>query len=348
MMLSPFSLRVRGVAVLSLSWLCVMAMSVQSFTTSGGTGPVRRWSTSDLRMADHDRVTRRDFWSTGVCVLGGTGVVASSLPQSAGAGIDVRGLSVEGGGAGNLAGQVKEIERNREPVPTPLARLQTSLAADNVLIPGAATNVKRVSSGPPVVRRTGPAGLLSVFADTLVDENNKFVNVNFEFPSDWLQLDRVLGGIQYVDQRNGDKLYVLRAPAPPTTTTTTEDGSTTTSTPIPKAWYGDVLFNPTDGAIARSGNVVDEYRVSSATTVPQIQSRGSRAVSVDTRRLTVKYATVTGNGYRVERRALVSATEINGTVYMMVTSSNAVKFDAKGKERDTVESIIDSFRIQEA
>jgi hypothetical protein len=59
----------------------------------------------------------------------------------------------------------------------------------------------------------------------------------------------------------------------------------------------------------------------------------------------MKYATVTGNGLRVERRALVDAYQVGRDIYMLMTSSNAVKFDKKGIERDTVEAICDSFRV---
>ena len=44
------------------------------------------------------------------------------------------------------------------------------------------------------------------------------------------------------------------------------------------------------------------------------------------RRLILKYDTVTGSGVQtVERRGLVEAYELEGDVYMMLTTSNAVK-----------------------
>jgi len=148
------------------------------------------------------------------------------------------------------------------------------------------------------------------------------VTVEFEFPSDWLQLDKLSGGIQYVDQRNGDKLYVLTVALP--------EGETLES--ASKLFFADAIFD-SEGAIVRSGSTVDEYKVGR-----------SEIVSINRRRLTMKYATVTGNGLRVERRGLVDAQAINGQVYMLMTSSNAAKFEAKGRERETVEAIVDSFR----
>jgi hypothetical protein len=50
--------------------------------------------------------------------------------------------------------------------------------------------------------------------DRLASVTAKAVPVEFEFPTDWLQLDRSLGGIQYMDQRNGDKLYGFRVSLP--------------------------------------------------------------------------------------------------------------------------------------
>lgn len=283
--------------------------------------------------SDSSATSRRLFLSTSVLA---TTLTTVTPKNAAFAGIDVSGIRLEGGG--DLASQVKQQQLASSP--PPVSRAPPSLPTLDGPVAGAATNVRRVSGTPKLIK-TGSLGTLYKYEDTLVaiNDSRRFLYVSFEFPSDWLQLDRILGGIQYVDQRNGDKLYVLNAPLP-------ED---TSLTAVPKAWFGDVIFNPTQGTISKSGNTVDEYRVSSATTVQQIQSCGTNgACSVPTRRLTLKYATVTGNGYRVERRALVSAYEVNGIVYMVVTSSNGVKFDAKGKERETVEAIVDSFRIQEA
>ena len=66
------------------------------------------------------------------------------------------------------------------------------------------------------------------------------------------------------------------------------------------------------------------------------------------RRFKLKYATVTGNGLRVDRRGLVDAYQISGSsdVYLCLTSSNANKFEKGGIERETVEAIVDSFRVE--
>mmetsp|Transcript_16490 Transcript_16490/g.34310 ORF Transcript_16490/g.34310 Transcript_16490/m.34310 type:complete len:132 (-) Transcript_16490:64-459(-) len=120
---------------------------------------------------------------------------------------------------------------------------------------------------------------------------------------------------------------------------------------VSKSWFGDVIFHP-EGDVVRSGVVVDGYRVARSQMVNECSSDGD-SVSDDKcqlqRRLLLKYDTVTGNGVQtVERRGLVDAHQIAGTrdVYMMVTASNAVKFEAKGsRERETVETIVNSFKI---
>ena len=202
----------------------------------------------------------------------------------------------------------------------------------------AATTAFRSSLGlEPKLTKLG-IGALYRYQDQLAapkGSRSRYLYITFEFPSDWLQLDRMLGGIQYVDQRNGDKLYVLRASLPPSETLTT----------VPKQFFGDSIFDP-QGSIVRGGTTVEDYRVVSSSVSSQIVPCPEGACSISRRRLTIKYATVTGSGLRVERRALVDAYEVDSVAYMLVTSSNAVKFEAKGKERETVEAIVDSFRIE--
>jgi len=166
----------------------------------------------------------------------------------------------------------------------------------------------------------------------------EFVSATFEFPSDWLQLDRLTGGLQYVDQRNGDKVYLLNVPLPVGTTLDT----------VPKKFFADAIFD-TRGDIVRTGNPVEDYRISSSSVSSRIapcrdESVRGGACTVSRRRLIAKYTTQTGR-IGVERRSLIDAYEVDGVAYMLMTSSNAVKFEAKGAERDTVDAIVDSFRI---
>ena len=134
-----------------------------------------------------------------------------------------------------------------------------------------------------------------------------------------------------MDQRNGDKLYVFRAPLPPETTLAT----------MPKSLIGQYIFD-SNGSLAKSGQTIEDYKVSSS----QIVTECPNQECATRRRFKIKYATVTGNGLRVERRALVDAYQVENDIYMLMTSSNAVKFDKEDSlERETVEKIVNSFRI---
>ena len=162
------------------------------------------------------------------------------------------------------------------------------------------------------------------------------IPISFDFPTDWLQLDKLGGGVQYVDQRNGDKLYVLHAILP--------DGADLKS--VNKQWFADAILSP-EGDIARSGVVAEGGRVSSSKMIVDCNAEDAPKSCMARRRMVLKYDTVTGSGVQtVERRGLVDAYQVGGDVYMMLTTSNAVKFDNKdSKERQTVENIVSSFKV---
>jgi len=176
----------------------------------------------------------------------------------------------------------------------------------------------------------------------------KDIFCSFDFPADWLQLDRFLGGLQYVDQRNGDKLYVLKVKMPEGVENLKE---------VPKVYFGNAIFDP-KGELVRNGNDIEEYKVLSSQMLSSdndgddaggassSSSSSSSSKEIPRRRLKVKYTTLTGNNYAVERKGIVDAYEFGGMVYMLLTGSNAVLFDKKGRERETAEYIADSFRVQ--
>ena len=214
-----------------------------------------------------------------------------------------------------------------------VAHIQSAAADDSGSL--AAAYAYR-SGGLPSLRPLG-LGLLQRYegyVEAPAASSRKQIFITFDFPSDWLQLDKLGGGIQYVDQRNGDKLYVLRAPLP-------EGESLVT---VPKAFFASSIFDPA-GDIVRSGTVIEGGKTSKSTILNECAPADQEGCR-NRRRLILKYDTVTGSGIQtVERRGLVDAYEVDGTAYMLVTSSNAVKFEAKGKERDTVEAICNSFRV---
>lgn len=211
--------------------------------------------------------------------------------------------------------------------------------------PVATFALRRAGALPPSLTNLPPlkTGLFVRFGEQLLYSDNgsrtpgKDVFASFDFPSDWLQLDRIMGGVQYVDQRNGDKLYVLKVPMP--------DGVGQLKD-VPKDYFGNAIFSP-NGELVRTGNTVEEYKVLSSQMLSNPEEGGgSSSRDPARRRLKVKYTTVTGNNFAVERKGLVDAYEVEGMIYMLMTGSNAVLFDKKGRERDTVEYIVDSFRVQ--
>lgn len=264
----------------------------------------------------------------------------SIAPQTSSAGIDVSGLRVESQSQGNSAiaqqlkaydgsgaSRVQEIKQQAAPAASASSSVVKKTA--DLVDRNAATNAMRYTE--PRISKVGLAGLKSRYEGQIVglEGSSRSLFVSFEFPSDWLQLDKFLGGVQYVDQRNGDKLYLLRASLP--------DGETLET--VPKQWFGDVIFSPNGSIVKQVGNEVDEYKVSKS----QVTTVSGGAPH---RRVLLKFFAVTGNGLRVERRGLADAYQVDNDVYMLVTSSNANKFEAKGAERDTVEAIVDSYRLE--
>ena len=183
--------------------------------------------------------------------------------NNAWAGIDVSGLPREAGGGGGannnaaLASQLrvyvgsgatrfKEVQQQQQQAAMPSTTTSTTTTPT--------TSNGRTAGGEPVVAtwayranpgfnprltRTGPLGNLYQLNDMVeatMGSKRRSIGIQFEFPNDWLQLDRNIGGIQYVDQRNGDKLYVFRASLP--TDTSLED----LPTPF---WELHNLANPT-------------------------------------------------------------------------------------------------------
>ena len=293
------------------------------------------------------KVGRRSFLTSAVLLP------ASTLlqPQPASAGIDVSGLRSDVNSNSVLAEQLKAYDGSASARVRDLKEIApiTKPSASPVAIGAGAANVieeqgptatwlYRASPGfNPRLSRAGILGTNYRYDDQVVAPASSKANslsLTFEFPSDWLQLEKFLGGISYVDQRNGDRLWLLRSKLP--------EGERLAT--IPKAFFGPALFDP-KGTIVKSGGIdIDDYKVSSAVTLSDCPTN----TCATHKRFKIKYATITGNGLRVERRALVDAYEVSpeGDVYMLMTSSNAVKFDAKDSpQRATVESIVDSFSI---
>jgi len=298
----------------------------------------------DLLQTNVKNLKRRNFLASTASLLSLSGF---SFVEKASAAVDLSGVSSSGGGSGGNSLILDQI-RTGGYDGSASSRVQQIRQSESSSNSGSTNIVKQsppeVDNGNAAVNvfvsnaRQGKVGIAKLKtkyeAEVLAPSGSKarYAGVSFEFPSDWLQLDRALGGLQFVDQRNGDKLYVLEATLP--------EGKSLAD--VSKSFFGESVFGDERGAIPRSGNTIDEFKVSYA----KVISDCPEGMCSTRRRALVKYATVTGNGYRVERRALVDAFEVGSGALMIVTSSNAVKFDAKGAERDTVEAIVDSFRVE--
>jgi hypothetical protein len=297
---------------------------------------------------------RRYFRITSTIASAVLGASLGLHPTSATAGVDVTGLPVQAAGdaGASLQSQLKFYESSNSGKANTVSRVG-STGTTEVGDPQVARYALRSTPGltPRVSKQFGVTGPFQTIQDAVLapvsssgsSSGNKYydVPIRYSLPADWLQLDRLAGGIQYVDQRNGDKLYILQATLPPDTSLTT----------VPKAWFGTALFDPQGAVVKTAGNVVEDYKITSSNTmaaqvVSCTSSTTGGACTKERRRLGVKYATVTGNGLRVERRGLIDAYQVDNDVYMLLTSTNANKFQAGGPERDTAEAMADSFRVE--
>jgi hypothetical protein len=355
--------------IVSLVSTSLIVLPVQSFPQMPAVAVASQGRRSSCRSMmkpdqEHDSLSskseqlqgRRSFlWQATASAATGAALLAG-FPRSATAGIDVSGLAGGSKGSdpnlireqlkafdGSGTGRVQQIKDAAAPrLSSTLTTMTPSQEAAKVPDTVATTATRSTLYGA----RTSSASLLTTrYQDSLAATATKNgVPVEFEYPSDWLQLDRALGGIQFVDQRNGDKLYVFRVglPTMPNSSPTDANAPRLTVETVPNQWFGAAIFD-SRGSFVKGGNGdVSEYKVVSS----KVTAKQSEGVT-PRRRLRIKYSTVTGNGYTVERRALVDAYQVGTEVFMLMTSSNAVKFEAKGRERDTVEAIADSFRIGE-
>jgi len=304
-------------------------------------------SSASEQISDHETdVRRRDFfWVT---LTGAASLL--SAPTLASAGIDVSSLRGEGGSStiadqlkaydGSGSRRVEEIRAGAASGSSSNVSKPASASSSGILPPpsapvGIATWALRASE--PTLRKQS-FGTINRYEGQLVSPRGPMargIPVSFEYPSDWLQLDKANGCIQYVDQRNGDKLYLLRVTLPESTTLAN----------VPKSFFASSIFDP-EGSLVKSGGLtVEDYRATGDKLLTEVECPDNACAPH--RRLKLKFATVTGNGLRVERIGLVDAYPVGeNEVYMLLTSSNAIKFQKEGIERETVEAIADSFRIE--
>ena len=166
----------------------------------------------------------------------------------------------------------------------------------------AETGVVRVGDASPLFK----AGQV---LDQLKTSDDGQAEVLFSFPPEWT----LAGGpnLDVRDVKQSDSAFVLAAPIP----------SKTKFEALNDEWFLEVLLDPM-GKFGQYGKCDDRKVVSSAleaTTLPTGQKQSYRKIEL-------KFAPLTYNGNTVERRALISATSVGGTVFMIVAGSLATRF----------------------
>ena len=245
-----------------------------------------------------------------------------ATPDSAFAGIDVSGLPLEGNDALNdLAREVRALDgsaaarvNSLSTTPTPAAALNPTSAPSP---PSPLTSAASYTVCSQPLIKSQPFSTLTRLSTFVSNQQ-----ASFAFPSDWLRLDGATSHITFVDQRNGDKLYLFSARLP-------EGESLST---VNKSWLSKTLFDP-QGDFAKYQAVEDPATLSATEGGPS-------------RSAVLKYATVTANGLRVERRGLLKAFELpKGEVLMLLVGINAVAYKKKEGQVETASSIVESFRV---
>ena len=183
----------------------------------------------------------------------------------------------------------------------------------------AATGVERVATvdSSPLFK---PGEIL----DNLRTANGGVAEVVFIFPPEWI----LSGGpnLDVRDVKQSDSAFVLVAPQP----------KQTPFQKLPDSFFLDVLFDP-QGKYGQYGNCDDRKVVSSGLMSLALPSGGSQSY----RRIDLKFAPLSYNANTVERRALISATSVGGSVFILVAGSLATRFKTM---RESLSEVQGSFR----
>jgi len=183
---------------------------------------------------------------------------------------------------------------------------------------------KRAATG---VERTGtvenPLFKPGQILDELQSPSAGPVSIAFSFPETWAFAKGP--NLDVRDVRTSDSAFLIVAPLPADARSLRELSDT---------FYTDALFDPA-GKYGAYGSV-DDARFVSAETIDLSDSRGGRQPY---RRLSLKFSPLTYNQNTVERRALISATEVGGAVYIFVAGCLATRYKkAEGDLRGVQES----------
>lgn len=179
-----------------------------------------------------------------------------------------------------------------------------------------ALNRPRAETG---VKRTGsvenPLFAAGQILDEVRSEDGTSVAVSFSFPEEW-----TLAGGPNLDVRDvakSDSAFLLSAPLP----------SGASLERLPVSFFEDMLYDRAGKYGAYGG--VDERAVLSAEVVSRALPTGG---TQPYRLLSLKFAPLTFNSNVVERRALVSATAVGGSVFMLSCGCQATRFKKAAAE----------------
>ena len=127
--------------------------------------------------------------------------------------------------------------------------------------------------------------------------------------------------------KNSDSAFVLAAPLP----------AKTSFDKLSDEFFLEVLLDPA-GKFGQFGKCDDRKVVSSSVEALTLPTGGKQSY----RRMGIKFAPLTYNGNTVERRALISATAVGGSVFMLVAGSLATRYK---KLQPDLQEVQGSFRV---
>ena len=211
-----------------------------------------------------------------------------------------------------------------EPSPEMLGGLKTGTGRSlNALIKmRSETGIERTGSFPNAL--VAPGQLL----DEVFTATRRPASIAFSFPEAW-RLDRG-PNMDVRNVRESDSAFLLATPLPASVGGSVER--------LADDFFLDVLFDPA-GKYGAYGKVEDRKVLSSSVQLINLPSGGTQPY----RRIALKFAPLTYNGNVVERRALLSATAVGGTVFIMAAGSLATRYK---KMEPELLAIQESFRAQ--
>lgn len=182
----------------------------------------------------------------------------------------------------------------------------------------------RAETGVERLVDTSPLFKAGQILDNLRTADGGVAEIAFSFPEAWT----LAGGpnLDVRDVRQSDSAFVLVAKQP-------------AKTPFEKLnddFFLDVIFDPA-GKYGQYGKCDDRTVKKSTLEQLTLPSGGKQPY----RRIDLKFAPLSYNANTVERRALISATSVGGSVFILVTGSLANRF--KAMKEDLI-GVQESFR----